>query len=115
MFRRGNQRGCVSVIGVGIHPTLTLIFHAVGGLLRDIAAVIAFDYTQREIDPGGKTAGGREISILNEPGAALELNVWKRHGETSERAVIGSCAFAIEEAGLGQNKCTSANRHRDVG
>src|SRR4030095_13386250 len=115
MFSGGNGRRCISVIRIGIHPALSLIFQVVGGLLSNVATVVTFDHAQREIDPGRKSAGSGEVAVLNKARAAFELDVRKRHGETPERAVIRGRGFALEQTGLRQNKRAGTDRHRDIG
>src|SRR6266567_9024623 len=104
MFSGGYRRARVNLIGIRVHPALSLIFHVVGTFLGNVAAVIALDHAEREIDAGRKPAGGREISIFDEPRAALELNIRKFHRETSERAMKRGRGLAIKQSGLRQNK-----------
>src|SRR5207253_3439409 len=66
MFGGGNRNDSVGLIGIRVHPALSLIFHVVGSFLGDVAAEVALDYPEREIDPRRKSASRREISVFNE-------------------------------------------------
>src|SRR5258708_37147705 len=87
MLSGGNRHDSIGLIRIGIHPAFSLIFHVVSGLPGNLATVIAFDHTEREIDSGRKTTGGCEVYIFDKARAGLGLNVLKLQGTMSERAV----------------------------
>ncbi len=92
-----------------------MIFHVVGSFLGDVAAVVALDHAEREIDARGKSAGAGEIPVFDEPGAALEMDIRELHRKRIKCGVKCGGGFAGQQPGLGQNKGAGANRHRDVG
>jgi hypothetical protein len=114
VFSRGNRRCSVNLVRIGIHPAESLIFHVIGCLLRDLAAEVALDDAEREVNAGGKSAGRSQISIFHEPRSALEMDIRKLIGKRNKRTVICGRCFARQKTGLCQHKCASANRHGHV-
>ena len=73
---------------------MPLVLHVISSRVGDLAAEVALDHAKREIDAGGKSAGAGEIAIFDEPGSALEVNIWELHGKGDERRVKCSRGFA---------------------
>src|SRR5437016_7276645 len=109
VFSCGNRPRGVSLIRIRIHPAEPLIFHVISCLLRDLAAEVALDHSERQIDAGGKSARGGKVSIFDEPRSALEVDFRKLIGERNKRAVKCVRGFARQKTGLCQHKCASAN------
>src|SRR6266480_2293235 len=114
MFTGGYRRARVNLIGIRVHPALPLLFHVVGIFLGTVAAAIALDHAEREIDARRKSASAGEIAIFHEASTALEAYIRELHGKRDKRAVKCGRGFARQESGLGQNKGAGADRHRDV-
>src|SRR4030095_5784286 len=87
MFGAGNRCRRVDLIRFRIHPAKPLIFHVVGSLLRDLAAEIALDDAEREIDSGGESPRTSNVAILDESRSALQVDIRKLVSKTNKRTV----------------------------
>ena len=59
--RGSGQRLRINLVGIGVHPALSLILEVVGGPLRGRATVVTFDYAEGQIDAGGEAARTGQI------------------------------------------------------
>src|SRR6266487_1325892 len=114
MFSGGYRRARVNLIGIRVHPALSLVFHVVSSFLGNVAAVITLDHAEGEIDARRKSASAGEIAIFHEASTALEVNIGELRRKISKRRVKCGGSFAWQESGPGQNKRAGADRHRDV-
>ena len=74
-----------------------------GGLLRDLVAVIFRDHRQRQID-AGRYAGGRpDVAIADEDAVRLELHLRIGFEKMPRALPMRGGAAAIEQAGLGED------------
>lgn len=65
--------------------------------------VLAHD-VQREVDGGGCSGGGKDLSVVDEQHAGIDLDPGVARGQFGGPAPMGGDAPAIEESGFGQHK-----------
>src|ERR1700690_1011139 len=84
----------VGLVRIWVQPAFSLVFHPVGCRLGLFAAVVTLDHVEREINAGRKSTRRGEITLVHEPGSALQLDIRKLRGESRVRTVMRSRGFA---------------------
>ena len=96
-------------------PGAAEVFELVGRARRDLAAEVAVDDVEGEVDAGGQAAGGRDRPGVDVPEAALDLDVRKLHRERPVGRVVRRGRLPGEQAGAREQEGAGTDRHRDVG